>query len=142
MCQACIKTGEHHFLVLTFVSRTAESTTPATDVSGWKGTLAYYVACLFLRALAHQRGRTFIRHVEANSWMFSQSDLMPITSSYRSLEERSRNARYDGKQFNRLKLQEVADWYDQVMDLLVSLLKSAGLAGAIKPDVRRWLLYI
>ena len=128
MCQDCLTLVRHDLETLALLSPAAASQKPPLDASDRKCTLLFYMACIYLRALAHQRGKAIERHADARTWLNTEPDLVAIARPYRMLEERSRDARYDGRRFSQPELQGMHRWFCAIRDHLVPLLKATGLA--------------
>jgi hypothetical protein len=134
MCDRCLNIIRHDFDTLTLLSQGAAANKPPVDVSDWKCTILFYMACLYVRALAHQKGKDIHRHIEARDWINAEKDLIPIARSYRKLEERSRDARYEGRKFTRSEMDEILRWFCDVRETLIHLLAGSGLANVPRVD--------
>ena len=127
MCQGCINLIEHDLRTLELLNESARSKKPPEDVTDWKCTLLFYMACIYVKALGHQRNKALPRHSVAREWLNSDSDLIPIAKPYRKLEDRSQDARYEGRKFSPAELAEALRWFIEVRNVLVPLLRAAGL---------------
>jgi hypothetical protein len=85
MCQDCITLVQHDLRTMQLLHDAARSKTPSEDVTDWKCTLMFYMACIYLKALGHQRGKALERHSVARAWLNSEPDLIPIARHYRVL---------------------------------------------------------
>lgn len=139
MCDRCLHVIRHDLDALTLLSRGAAANQPPLDVSDWKCTLLFYMACLYVRALAHQRGKDIQRHIEARDWINADKELIPIAKSYRKLEERSRDARYEGRKFTKSEMVEIHRWFCGVREALIRLLPASCLADVPRVDPQPWL---
>jgi len=90
----------HDLETLRLLSLSASRETPPVDVSDWKCTLMFYTT----------------------------ADLLPITSSYRKLEEFSREARCEGRRFRPVELQTAFSWFLDVHNHIDRLLHTTGVS--------------
>lgn len=97
-------------------------------MSGWKCTLVFYMACIYVKALGRLRGKDLQDHYQVKQWLNTEPELREIAKSYRLIEERSRDARYEGRSFDSRELQEVARRFEQVRDRIADLLRQGGVA--------------
>jgi hypothetical protein len=130
---------KHNFETLAILSEGASARKPPTDITDWKCTILFYMACIYLRALASNRKKVIERHMDARDWLNAEPDLIYIAKSYRKLEERSRDARYEGRRFKPAEMQEAYRWFCEVRDKLVDLLKKDGLASVESLDPKQYL---
>lgn len=117
-----LRLAEHDFEVLRILARAAATDPRPRDVSDWKVTILYYVACILVRALGKDRGKDFGDHFMVKQWMNTTHDLLPMTRPYRKLEERSRDARYEGRLFSDAQLEQSVAWFIAVRDHVLDLL--------------------
>lgn len=125
---------EHNLDVLRLLSESARRASPPTDVSDWKCTLIFYMACIYIKALGKLRHKDLQDHYELRQWLNSIPDLMGIARPYRKLEERSRAARYDGRRFTPVEMSEALQWFYTVRNALTSLLKAGGVSSIPSVD--------
>lgn len=99
------------------------------DVTDWLTTLHFYTICVYVKALGRCRGRDFQDHYAIRQWLNTEADLLAIAGTYRKIEEWSRDARYEGRQFDaRIEVPRLHGWFITVRDHLACLLKGHGLA--------------
>lgn len=127
----------HDNEVLTLL--TAGGRTAKRDVSDWQATLLFYMACIYVKALGRLRGEELQDHYRIKQWLNTTSDLVVIASSYRKLEDRSRDARYEGRRFAPLEMEQHARWFETVRHAIEGLLTAGGVSGLPTLDVRRAL---
>ena len=130
---------EHDLEALGLLSTAAQAKKPAVDVSDWQCTLVYYMACIYVKAMGRTRGKDLQDHYQLKQWINTTSDLVPITKPYRKLEERSRDARYEGRKFTGDELNETFGWFAEVRDHLVALLKKEGAGKVPVVDPTRFV---
>ncbi|MCK6479496.1 MAG: hypothetical protein HUU06_06650 [Planctomycetaceae bacterium] len=130
---------EHDLEALDLITAAARGRTPTVDVSDWQCTLVYYMACIYVKAVGRARGKDLQDHYQLKQWINTTTDLVPITRPYRKLEERSRDARYEGRRFTRPELIETIGWFAQVRDHLVGVLKEEGVEGIPVVDPTRFV---
>lgn len=134
-----LKLVQHDLDALGFLSRGAEASSPPTDVTDWKVTFLFYITCIYVKALGRTRSIDFQDHYQVKQWLNTTPDLLPMTRSYRKLEERSRDARYEGRIFTPTEMAAALRWFDDVRDLVVGLLKTAGVANVPRVAPSPWL---
>lgn len=130
----------HDAQTLEILSRAAAASTPPADVSDWKCTLTFYIACIYVKALAATRKVQFEEHFGLRQWLNTTADVTAIARPYRKLEERSRDARYEGRLFTSGELREAHRWFSEVRDKIVGLLKASGIQDVPSVDPAPWLL--
>ena len=121
---------QHDLDTLALLAKAADGRTPPEDVSDWKCTLMFYMACVYVKALARSRQKDLQDHYNLRQWLNTTKDLLAITKPYRRLEERSRDARYEGRRFSCQELGQARSWFLEVRDHLVQLLESGGVKAA------------
>ena len=119
--------AKHDYDTLVLLSQAAAQKQPRFDASDWKVALTFYMACIYVKALAAIRGKQFRKHEDLRTWINVTQDVIPIASTYRALEEKSRDARYEGRKFRRAELEEVSALFNRVRDGIERLLASAGI---------------
>lgn len=130
---------EHDLEALGLLCEAAQAKRPPVDVSDWQCTLVYYMACIFVKAMGRTRGKDLQDHYQLKQWINTTADLVPITKPYRKLEERSRDARYEGRRFTRSELAETIGWFGQVRDHLAALLTREGVKNIPVIDPTRFV---
>jgi len=130
---------QHDLKTLEALTEGAASRKPPLDVSDWKCTLTFYMACIYVKAIASSRSVELQDHYQLRQWLNTTGDLLTITRSYRKLEERSRDARYEGRLFSAAELGEALRWYIDVRNRIVALLSAAGTANVPVADPSPWL---
>ena len=118
----------HDLEALRLLSLAASKESPAVDVSDWKCTLLFYIACIKVKAAGMTRSVVLKDHFGLRQWINTTADLLPITRSYRKLEEFSREARYEGRRFRQSELQTALRWFLDVRDHIDGLLHTAGVS--------------
>src|ERR1043165_2941397 len=106
-----LRLAEHDLTVLDLLSQAAAGAKSNADVSDWKVTLLFYVACILVKALGRERGLELNDHFFVKQWLNTTADLVTITRSYRKLEDRSRDARYEGVLFDEKRLRQTLGWF-------------------------------
>jgi len=122
-----LKLIQHDLEVLATLSVASSRKSPPLDVSDWKCTLLFYMACIYMKALGRLRGRDLQDHYSIKQWINTDVALVTIAKSYRKLEERSRDARYEGRLYSRNELDQVYRWFCDVRDQISGLLKQGGV---------------
>jgi hypothetical protein len=126
----------HDLLVLRALRSGALAIKGPADVSDWTVTLTFYSACILMKALARSRNRDLQDHYSVKQWMNTTADLLPVAKAYRKLEERSRDARYEGATFDDRSVKQSVEWFESVRDHVVALLAKAGVREIPRLDAR------
>jgi hypothetical protein len=113
------------------LAKAARSDKTSPDVSDWLITIQFYSLCLYVRALGLARGRELTNHEDARSWINDTPDLREMARDYRLVETRSREARYDGRLYERLEILEFNERFTAAMVHVLPLLRSSGLKADI-----------
>jgi hypothetical protein len=109
------------------------------DVSDWKCTLLFYIACTYVKALGMARGKDIQDHFQLRQWLNTTDDLWGFAKPYRKLEERSRDARYEGRFYASRELADCGRWFSEVRDAVVGLLRAMGVTQVPVVDPSPWL---
>ena len=120
-----LKLVEHDLDTLALLSAQARIT--KRDVTDWKCTLLFYMACIFMKALGRLRGKELQDHYQIKQWINTTPDLLSVAKSYRKLEERSRDARYEGRLFSTDELKQAVRWFVDIRDCVIGLLRAGGV---------------
>ena len=97
------------------------------DVSDWQTTLVYYMACIYVKALGRLRGKDLQDHYQIKQWLNTTADLVLIAAPYRKLEDRSRDARYEGRRFATAEMEQHVRWFEAVRGAIERLLTAGGV---------------
>ena len=124
---------EHDLEVLKLLAGAAKAR-GGVDVSDWKCTLLFYMACIYIKAFGRTQGKELQDHYNVKQWMNTTRELLPIAKPYRKLEERSREARYEGRKYDASEASQHARWFQEVRDGVVALLRSSGVANPPSVD--------
>lgn len=76
----------------------------ATAHSDWCVTALFYATLHYVEAFLVKKKLTAIRHDERWRMILDDPTLKPLHGSYRRLQERSREARYDGRSFTTAEI--------------------------------------
>ena len=106
------------------------------DVSDWQTTLVFYMACIYVKALGRLRGKDLQDHFQIKQWLNTTADLVLIAKPYRKLEDRSRDARYEGRRFATTEMEQHVLWFEIVRGAIERLLRAGGVGGLPAVDVR------
>jgi hypothetical protein len=134
-----LKLIQHDLDVLTTLAVAASRKSPPLDVSDWKCTLLFYMACIFMKALGRTRKRDLQDHYGIKQWINTDAELVSIARSYRKLEERSRDARYEGRMYSRDELNQAYRWFCDVRDHISKLLRTDGVGDITLIDPQPYL---
>ena len=120
----------HDARALALLSRAADR----EDVSDWQCTLLYYMACVYVKALGRFRQVDLQDHFQVKQWLNTSPDLVDVARPYRKLEDRSRDARYEGRRYSRDEQRQHVRWFEEVQDRVSALLRAGGIAGLTRID--------
>lgn len=126
---------EHDFGVLELLTASAERAKPPRDVSDWQVTLIFYITCIYVKALGRSFGRDIQDHYGLRQWLNTEPDLLVIARPYRHIEEPSRDARYEGRTFDRdFILKRIVPHFVLVRNHLAGLLEKRGATAVPRVD--------
>jgi len=85
--------------------------------------MVYYSACLLIKAYLKTKATVVQDHHALQRELYADAGLSPVASDYRFLEERSRDARYEGRRFTNAEIRkDIIPAFDDVVAKIRSLL--------------------
>jgi hypothetical protein len=96
------------------------------DFSDWQVTVISYISCFYVKtAIYILTGEVLQFHHEIHHKINSIPELLAIARPYRKTEEPSRQARYDGRKFDKDYLtKRILPNFNKVRDCAVSIIKN------------------
>lgn len=93
------------------------------DFSDWQVTNLFYMACIFLKSACALIGEDVQDHFTLRQIINDREELRNIAKNYRHLEEASRDARYEGRVFDKnYILDRLVPKFNSVRDCVHGLL--------------------
>src|SRR3989338_450638 len=93
------------------------------NFSDWQVTNLFYMACIFLKSACALFGEDVQDHFTLRRIINNRKELFSIAKNYRHLEEASRDARYEGRVFEKQYiLDRLVPKFNSVRDCIVDLL--------------------
>ncbi len=130
-----VRIAEHDYRVVRLLLAARSKQKDSEDITDWQVALLFYVLCVQVKALAICRGTELQDHYAVKQWLNVQADLCRVARSYRKIEEWSRDARYEGRNFKQSELSRFAQWFSEVHGCLSALLKKEGVEPSSLIDV-------
>ncbi len=94
------------------------------DFSDWQVTVLFYMACIFLKSACALLGEDVQDHFTLRQIINNRTELYSIARDYRHLEEASRDARYEGRTFDKSYIiTRLVPKFNAVRDCVVKLLQ-------------------
>jgi hypothetical protein len=122
---------KHDFDVLDFLTSPPPKNLEKSDFSDWQITLIFYISCIYVKAVLGSKGVDIENHFSLRREITADPDLRKIFRKYRQLEEASRDARYEGRTFDRSYITGVLlPKFYMVRDCMLAVLKSRGFTNA------------
>jgi len=105
------------------------------DFSDWEVTILFYINCIYLKAVCRLFGEDIQDHYSLRQIINTHNELTSIAKAYRHLEEDSRDARYEGRKFNKEYItKRLLPKFIQVRDCAVTIIKKNGITNAPSVD--------
>lgn len=105
------------------------------NFSDWQVTNLFYMSCIFLKSACALLGEDVQDHFTLRQIINNRAELFSIAKNYRHLEEASRDARYEGRVFDKKYiLERLVPKFNAVRDCIVDLLKKNNIQNI--PDIK------
>jgi len=115
---------KHDFDTLDFLTAAPPKNLEKSDFSDWQVTLLFYIACVYVKSVLCSLGIDIENHYSLRREITANPELKPFYRKYRQLEEASRDARYEGRKFDRGHIiQVILPKYFTVRDCIAEVLK-------------------
>jgi len=136
-----LKLVEHDLRLLDLLTKERSDDLATENFTDWQATLLFYMACIYLKAVCLTFGEDIQDHFSLRQQINARKELAAISAPYRHLEEASRDARYEGRTFDRQYLLErLLPKFLAVRDCAVSLLERGGIKNVPRVDPTLYLL--
>ncbi len=120
----------HDLKLFDLVTRLIPSSASKEDFSDWQVTILFYMACIFLKAACSLLGEDVQDHFMMRQIINNRQEFYSIAKAYRHLEEASRDARYEGRVFDKQYiLDRLIPKFNSVRDCIVDLLKQKNISN-------------
>lgn len=135
-----LKLVERDLKLFDLLTGTLPNHLESEDFSDWQVTNLFYIACLFLKSVCVLFGEDVQDHFTLRKILNNRKELYSIARNYRHLEEASRDARYEGRVFEKTYiLVRLVPKFNSVRDCVVSLLLGNGIQDVPKIEVENFL---
>ena len=110
------------------------------DFSDWQVTVLFYMACIYLKAGCNFLNIDIQDHFTLRQTINNRKEFYPIARVYRHLEEASRDARYEGRKFEKSYIAErLVPKFNIVRNCVVSFLKENNVSNIPTMEVENLL---
>ncbi len=97
---------EHHHKLFDLLTGKLPEHLKNENFSDWQATTIFYMACILVKALCVTLNEDPKSHFEIRQLTYKNSELQSFAKEYRKLEEASRQARYDGRTFDKSYIED------------------------------------
>ena len=98
------------------------------DFSDWQVTVIFYISCTYLKAVCMLYGEDVQDHHKLRTIINTNKELWGIARPYRHIEESSRDARYEGRKFDKEYIEgRLLPKFYKVRDCAVGIIKGKGI---------------
>lgn len=110
------------------------------DFSDWQVTVLFYMACIYLKAACSFLGIDIQDHFTLRQVINNRKEFYSIARDYRHLEEASRDARYEGRRFEKPYIADrLIPKFTSVRDCMVDFLKQNNISDIPSIEVESLL---
>lgn len=109
------------------------------DFSDWQVTVIFYISCIYMKTVCSLFDIDIQDHYTLHSIINTRTDLSlyTISKDYRHIEEAARDARYEGRKFDKEYLiKRILEKYNKVRDCAVSIIKQKGVGNVVYADIK------
>jgi hypothetical protein len=133
--QDYLRLVEHDRDLLDLITQPLPDNLAEADFSDWQVTTLFYICCIYMKAVCSIAGEDVQDHYTLRQLVNTRPELLTIAKDYRHIEEASRDARYEGRTFDReFLLTRMLPKYNAVRDRAVELLKNANVGDIPSVD--------
>ena len=131
---------EHNVRLLELLTGIRPQHLEKEDFSDWRVTIVFYISCIYIKAACSLLGIDIQDHFTLHSIINTQKEFLPISKYYRHIEEASRDARYEGRKFDKNFItKRILPKFNEVRDCAVSLIKQKGVSNITGVDIKPFL---
>lgn len=131
-----LKLVKHDFDLLDILTSKLPPHLSSENFSDWQVTNLFYMSCIFMKSACALLGEDVQDHFTLRQIINTRSELYSIARNYRHLEEASRDARYEGRVFEKdYILNRLVPKFNSVRDCIVDLLSQNSIQGIPSIDV-------
>ena len=110
------------------------------DFSDWQVTVLFYMACIYLKAACSFLGIDIQDHFTLRQVINNKEEFYSIARVYRHLEEASRDARYEGRKFEKSYIMNrLLPKFALVQNCMVSFLQQNNISNIPSIEVESLL---
>jgi len=131
---------KHDLNLIDLLTGTRPNHLTKEDFSDWQVTTLFYIDCIYLKAVCRLFGEDIQDHHALRQIINTRAELWNIAKAYRHLEEDSRDARYEGRKFDKAYIStRLMPKFMQVRDCAVALIKKNGIDNVPSVDPTSFL---
>ncbi len=131
---------KHNINLLDLLSGQLPGHLSEEDFSDWCVTIIFYILCIYMKAVCALMGEDVQDHYTLRQLINTKPELYNIAKFYRHIEEDSRNARYEGKTYNReYLLNRILPKFNTVRDCAINIIKKHGIVNIPAMDIKIFL---
>jgi len=131
---------EHDLKLLDLLTSNLPERLNKENFSDWKVTIIFYMACLFLKTACVLFGEDIQDHYTLRQIINNRSELYAIAKNYRHLEEASRDARYEGRVFEKQYIMDrLVPKFNSVRDCVVEILAKQNISNVPVIKIEQYL---
>jgi hypothetical protein len=100
------------------------------DFSDWQVTVMFYISCIYLKAVCTLHNIDIQDHHKLRETINTNQSLKKlwnISKDYRHIEESSRDARYEGRKFDKNNIERLLRKFYNVRDCAIGIIKDKGI---------------
>ena len=119
---------EHNVKLLDLLTGNKPRHLENEDFSDWQVTVIFYISCIYIKALCSLSNINIQDHYALRNEINTNKDLLPISKFYRHIEEASRDARYEGRKFQKnFIVNTILPKFNRIRDCAIDLLRKKGI---------------
>lgn len=112
------------------------------DFSDWQVTVIFYISCIYMKTVCSLFDIDIQDHYTLHSMINTRKELSlyPISKDYRHIEEAARDARYEGRKFDKdYLIKRILEKYNKVRDCAVFIIRQKGINNVVHADIKPFL---
>ncbi len=127
---------EHNSKLLDLITGTRPGHLIKEDFSDWQVTIIFYMSCIYLKAVCFLFGEDVQDHYTLRQKINTRKELYTIAKYYRHIEEASRDARYEGRKFDKdFIVKTILPKFNKVQDCAIAIIKNKGNTSAQRTKI-------
>jgi hypothetical protein len=129
---------EHDTRLLDLITGTRPDHLKDDDFSDWQVTIIFYMSCIYLKAVCVLFGEDVQDHYTLRQLINTRKEIYEdnIARYYRHIEEASRDARYEGRRFDKEFIEDrILPKFYKVKERAISILKDNDVTDIPETDI-------